>query len=51
MTISRDVLYDPDPDGQGTGSGGSDGGTDATASAADALEQSPSDEQPDAPVS
>ena len=51
MTILKDVLYDPDPDGQTSGGSSSDGGTDATASAVDAQEQSPSDEQPEAPAS
>jgi hypothetical protein len=41
MTISHDVLYDPDPDGQGSGSS-SDGGTDAADAVAGTDDQSDS---------
>ena len=47
MTILKDVLYDPDTDGQTSGGSSSDGGTDDAVSVAEAQEQSPSDEQPE----
>ena len=50
MAISRDVLYDPNPDGQGSGGSSSDGGTDTTDSAVVAQEQAPDDTQSDTSV-